>query len=118
MIDNSLLLAFAAGIALLLLLILYFRIQAFMALLMASIAVGLMAGMAPLQIIESVQKGMGSTLGFIAIVVGLGAMFGAILENSGGVQSLAAHILNRTGEKKASWALMATGFMVAIPVFF
>ncbi|AHM59197.1 gluconate transporter [Flammeovirgaceae bacterium 311] len=118
MLDYSLLFAVLLGIALLLLLILYFRIQAFLALLMASIAVGLLAGMPLLQIIDSVQVGMGSTLGFIAIVVGLGAMFGAILEHSGGVQALAAQILNRTGEKRASWALMTTGFLVAIPVFF
>lgn len=118
MFDYSLLFAVLAGIGLLLLLILYFRIQAFLALLIASITVGLMAGMPPLKIIESVQLGMGSTLGFIAIVVGLGAMFGAILEHSGGVQALASHILNKTGEKQASWALMATGFLVAIPVFF
>jgi gluconate transporter len=118
MIDNSLLLAVLTGIGLLLLLILYFRIQAFLALLMASIAVGLLAGMPPMKIVDSIQIGMGSTLGFIAIVVGLGAMFGAILEHSGGVQSLAAFILNKTGEKRASWALMATGFLVAIPVFF
>lgn len=118
MIDYFLLLAVLLGIGLLLLLILYFRIQAFLALLMASIAVGLLAGMSPLKIIESVQTGMASTLGFIAIVVGLGAMFGAILEHSGGVQALAAYILGKTGEKQASWALMVTGFLVAIPVFF
>ncbi len=118
MIDYSLLLAVFLGIALLLFLILYFRIQAFLALLMASIAVGMLAGMPPLKIVESVQTGMASTLGFIAIVVGLGAMFGAILEHSGGVQALAAYILGKTGEKQASWALMATGFLVAIPVFF
>lgn len=118
MIDYALLLAVVAGIALLLFLILYFKIQAFLALLISSIAVGLLAGMPAGEIIDSVQLGMGSTLGFIAIVVGLGAMFGAILENSGGVQALASFILNRTGEKRASWALMLTGFMVAIPVFF
>lgn len=118
MIDYSLLLAVLAGIALLLFLILYVRIQAFLALLMASIAVGLLAGMPLLKIVESVQTGMAGTLGFIAIVVGLGAMFGAILEHSGGVQALAAYILGKTGEKQASWALMATGFLVAIPVFF
>lgn len=89
-----------------------------MALLISSIVVGLIAGMPPLGIIKSIQDGMGGTLGFIAIVVGLGAMFGAILEHSGGVQSLAAYILQKTGEKRAPWALMATGFMVAIPVFF
>jgi gluconate transporter len=118
MLDYSLLVAVVAGIGLLLFLILYGKIQAFLALLIASIAVGLMAGMPGLEIIKSIQLGMGNTLGFIAIVVGLGAMFGAILEHSGGVQALAAAILGSLGEKRASWALMATGFLVAIPVFF
>ncbi|SFH02839.1 GntP family permease [Pontibacter chinhatensis] len=118
MIDSTLLFAVVAGIALLLLLILYFRLQAFLSLLIASIAVGLLAGMPAADIILNIQQGMGSTLGFIAVVVGLGAMFGAILESSGGVQSLAAFILQKTGEKRASWALAVTGFLVSIPVFF
>ena len=116
--EYSLLFAVIVGIALLLVLILYFKIQAFLALLISSITVGLLAGMPPLAIVKSIQDGMGGTLGFIAIVVGLGAIFGAILEHSGGVQALASYILNTAGEKRASWALMATGFMVAIPVFF
>lgn len=118
MIDHSLLLAVVAGIALLLVLILKFKIQAFLSLLISSIAVGVLAGMPPMDIIANMQEGMGSTLGYIAIVVGLGAMFGAILESSGGVQSLAAYILQKTGQEKASWALAATGFLVSIPVFF
>jgi gluconate transporter len=118
MIDYSLLLAVVAGIVLLLVLILHFKLQAFLSLLIASISVGLLAGMPPLDIMKNIQEGMASTLGFIAIVVGLGAMFGAILESSGGVQSLASFILRQTGEKRASWALAATGFLVSIPVFF
>jgi Gnt-I system low-affinity gluconate transporter len=62
--------------------------------------------------------GMGSTLGFVATVVGLGALFGGILEQSGGAQRLASFMLKRTGEKNAPWAMMVTGFAVAIPVFF
>ena len=61
---------------------------------------------------------MGGTLGFVATVVGLGALFGAILEHSGGAQSLAAYMLKKTGDKKSPWAMMLTGFVVAIPVFF
>ena len=61
---------------------------------------------------------MGNTLGFVAVVVGLGATFGAILEHSGGAESLAAFLLKRFGEKRSSWALMLTGFIIAIPVFF
>jgi Gnt-I system low-affinity gluconate transporter len=118
MLDYTLLIAVLAGIAILLALILYFRIQAFISLLIASIAVGIIAGMPPLSIIDTMQKGMGDTLGFVAVIVGLGSMFGAILENSGGAEALANHLLGKFGQKRASWAMMLTGFFVAIPVFF
>lgn len=118
MIDPTLLWAVIVGISVLLILILYFKIQAFLSLLISSISVGIVAGMPAREILLSVQQGMASTLGFIAIVVGLGAMLGAILENSGGVQALASFVLKRAGEKNASWALMITGFLVSIPVFF
>ncbi|MBJ6368973.1 GntP family permease [Snuella sedimenti] len=118
MIDFTLLSAVLIGIIILLVLILYFKIQAFIALLIASIGVGVLSGMSPLSIIKTIQEGMGNTLGFVAVVVGLGAMFGAILEHSGGAESLAKFLINKFGEKYASWALMLTGFLVAIPVFF
>ncbi len=118
MIDANLLIAVFTGIAVLLGLILYFRMQAFIALLIASIVVGIIAGMEPLAIIATMQEGMGSTLGFVAMVVGLGAMFGAMLEQSGGAGALARYLISITGEKGTPWALTATGFLVAIPVFF
>jgi Gnt-I system low-affinity gluconate transporter len=118
MIDYSLIAAVLIGIIILLVLILRFRIQAFISLLIASIVVGIIAGMAPLEIITTMQQGMGNTLGFVAVVVGLGAMFGAILEHSGGAEALANYLLKKFGEKNASWALMIAGFFVAIPVFF
>ena len=116
--ELTLISAVIAGILVLLLLILKLRIQAFIALLIASITVGIIAGMPPQTIIKTMQEGMGNTLGFVAMVVGLGAMFGAILEHSGGAESLANYLLLKFGEKRASWALMLTGFFVAIPVFF
>lgn len=118
MLDLQLLLAVFSGITILLTLILRFKIQAFIALLIASIAVGIIAGLSPLEIIDTMQKGMGGTLGFVALVVGLGAIFGAILEQSGGAEALAKYLLVKFGDKNASWALMLTGFFVAIPVFF
>lgn len=118
MIDYTLISAVFIGIAILLLLILKFRIPAFISLLIASISVGIIAGMNPIDIINTMQQGMGNTLGFVAVVVGLGAMFGAILENSGGAEALANYLLHKFGEKNASWALMITGFFIAIPVFF
>ncbi len=118
MLDYSLISAVVIGIITLLVLILRFKLQAFISLLIASIVVGVLAGMEPITIIETIQQGMGSTLGFVAVVVGLGAMFGAILEHSGGAESLAKYLLHKFGEKRSSWALMLTGFFVAIPVFF
>ena len=118
MIDPVLLIAVACGIIVLLGLILYFRIQAFMSLLIASIVVGVVAGMPPLEIVDTIQKGMASTLGFVATVVGLGAIFGAILEQSGGANALAQFLISKFGDDKAPWAMVITGFFVAIPVFF
>jgi len=61
---------------------------------------------------------MGSTLGFVATIIGLGAIFGQILESSGGAQSLAHHLVQRFGKNRAQWALVLAGFLIAIPVFF
>ncbi len=118
MLDYNLIVAVVVGIAVLLGLVLYVRVQAFIALLIASISVGVVTGMPPETIVKTMQEGMGNTLGFVAMVVGLGAMFGAILEQSGGAEALAKFLLIQFGEKRASWALMVTGFLVAIPVFF
>ena len=118
MLDYQLIFAVLFGIILLLTLILRFKIQAFIALLIASIVLGILAGMEPLNIITTIKDGMGNTLGFVAVVVGLGAMFGSILEHSGGAEALAKYLLDKFGEKNTSSALMLTGFFVAIPVFF
>ena len=118
MIDYNLIAAVFIGIAVLLFLILKLRIQAFVSLLIASIVVGIIAGMHPGDIITTMKEGMGNTLGFVAVVVGLGAMFGAILEHSGGAKALATFLLSKFGEKNASWAMVLTGFFIAIPVFF
>jgi Gnt-I system low-affinity gluconate transporter len=64
------------------------------------------------------QKGMGNTLGFVAIVVGLGSMMGGMLEVSGGAQCLAHNLIRWFGVKRSSWALGLAGFLVSIPVFF
>ena len=114
----QLLLSVLGGMTLLLFLIIRLRIPAFIALLIAAISTALMAGMETSVIIETVQKGMGSTLGFVATVVGLGSIFGGILEKTGGAEKIATSLLNFFGEKRAPVALMLTGFLVGIPVFF
>lgn len=107
-----------AGIFFLLFLVIRAKLHAFVALLLVSLLVGIAAGMPFQSIIHSIQVGMGSTLGFVAVIVGLGAMFGQMLEVSGGAKKLAQRMIKRFGEDKAPYALGLTGFLVAIPVFF
>ena len=116
--DYQLLFAVFAGIALLLVLILRFKLQAFLALLIVCITVGVLSGMQPEAILNSITSGVGGTLGFVATVVGLGSLFGAVLEHSGGAQQLANVLLSKFGIKRAPWSIMLAGFFIAIPVFF
>lgn len=106
------------GIAILLILVLHFKVHAFIALIIGSVMVGVGTGMSFNSIILAIQNGMGGTLGSVATIVGLGAIFGEMLEASGGAQALSKKLVQTFGKEKASWALMLTGFLVAIPVFF
>ena len=116
--STRLIIAAVAGLILLLVLIIRFRWQAMIAILVGAITIGLAAGMPFEQIVASVNDGMGNTLKGIALLVGLGSMFGAILEISGGAQTLAVTMVNRFGDRKAAWALGITGLVIAMPVFF
>lgn len=115
--ESYLVLIVLIAIALLLFLILRLKIHAFIALIIVSMFVGIASGLPLMKVIDSVMDGMGSTLGFVATVVGLGAIFGQILEASGGAESIASTLIRKFGKDKASWALVITGFIVAIPVF-
>ncbi|MCL2104389.1 MAG: GntP family permease [Kiritimatiellaeota bacterium] len=102
----------------LLFLIIKLKQQPFVSLLLVSMATALAAGMPFEKIMESIERGMGKTLGFIAVVVGLGAMFGQLLEVSGGAERLTLSLLRVFGRKRATWAMSLAGFLVAIPIFF
>lgn len=106
------------SIALLLILILWVKLHAFLALLISSMALGIAAGMPPEKVLKSIQAGFGDALGFIAVVVGLGAMIGRFLEHSGGGRKLADWLLARFGKDRAAWALLIASFLVGIPLFF
>ena len=108
----------ALGIALLLVLVIQFRLQAFLALIIASLFVAIAGGIPLNEVAQTIQEGMGNTLGFIAIVVGIGTMLGEMLRVSGGAEQLAQTLVGRFGEKRAPWALGLTGLIVSIPVFF
>ena len=108
----------AAAVAVLLFLIIRWKQQPFVSLILVSMATALAAGMPISTVMACIEKGMGGTLGFIAVVVGLGAMFGQLLEVSGGAERLTLTLLRVFGRKRASWALSLAGFLVAIPIFF
>lgn len=116
--PERLIFAALAGLAILLFLIIVVKVQAVISILISAVAIGLMAGMPYGQIVESVSTGMGNTLKGIALLVGLGSMFGAILEISGGAQRIATTMVDKFGENKAAWALGITGLVISMPVFF
>jgi Gnt-I system low-affinity gluconate transporter len=116
--QSYLLLIALLAIFLLFFLIIRTKLHAFVALLLVSLLLGAASGMPLDSVIQSVEQGIGDTLGYVAIIVGLGAMFGQILEISGGAQRLAQTFINVLGEKRAPIALGFTGLIVAIPVFF
>jgi len=106
------------AVATLLVLVLWVRLHAFVALLVTSLFVALLGGIPLSDIAGVVEDGMGSTLGYIATVIGLGAMVGEMLRQSGGAEQIAQTLLRTFGDDRAPWALSLTGLLVAIPVFF
>src|SRR5438445_4064333 len=107
-----------ASLALLLILILWVKLHAFLSLLLSSMAMGLAVGMPPDKILKSIQTGFGESLGFIAVVLGLGAMIGRFLEYSGGGRALADWLLLKFGKDRAAWAMLVAAFLVGLPIFF
>ena len=116
--PTRLVLAALIGLVILLVLIIKFNVQAMIAILIGAICIGLLAGMPTQDIISAVNDGIRNTLKGIALLVGLGSMFGAILEVSGGAQTIAVTMVKKFGDEKAAWALGITGLVIAMPVFF
>lgn len=116
--PTRLVLAALIGLALLLVLIIKFKIHAMISILLGAITIGMVAGMPFTEIVTAVNDGISNTLKGIALLVGLGSMFGAILEASGGAQTLAVTMVKKFGDEKAAWALGITGLVIAMPVFF
>ena len=106
------------GFAILLFLIIKVKIQPFIAVMVSALFIGLAVGMPYEMITDTLAEGVGTTLQTIAILIGLGSMFGAILQVSGGVEVIAETLLKTFGEEKAAWALGVTGLIVGMPVFF
>jgi len=108
----------AAGIALLLWLIIRIRLDPFVSLLLVSAGVAVAAGLSLGEIVADMEGGIGKVLAHVAPIVGLGAMLGKMLEVSGGAQKIADNLLKLFGERRAPLALGLTGLIFGIPVFF
>lgn len=116
--NITLLIWVIAAVVLLILLVARFHWNAFLALIVASLVVGLGAGMELPGVAKAFQEGVGRVLGDIGMIVGLGAVLGKLLAESGGAQVIADTLARALGERRLPWAVMLISFLVGIPVFF
>jgi GntP family gluconate:H+ symporter len=116
--DARLLLLALLAVSALILLIARFKLHPFIALVSVSLVLGVVAGMPPAAAVKAFQDGVGNTLGFIAVVVGLGTMLGKMMAESEAATRIAATLIQLFGQQRVHWAIMFVAFIVGIPVFF
>ena len=105
-------------LALLIVLISYFKVDAFIAFLISSILAGIALGIPLEKLPDSVNNGIGSILGGMTLIIVLGAMLGKLVAESGAAQKIASVMVSLFGTKHIQWGLMVTGFVVGIPLFY
>lgn len=106
------------GIGLLLVLILGFKLNSFVAFIVVSLAVALGEGMALNAAVLSIEKGIGDTLGILTLILGLGAMLGKLVADSGAAQRITLSLIGVFGTGRVQWALMLTAFIIGVPLFY
>jgi len=94
------------------------KVSPFLSLLIVAILIGFLLGMQPAAILTSVEKGVGSTLGGLALIICLGAILGKILETSGAAEQISTTLIKSFGEKNVQWAMLLTGFLVGLPLYY
>jgi len=108
----------AIGIVALLVLIMFFKLNTFVSLIIVSFGVSLALGIPLDNIVKTIESGLGGTLGHLALIFGLGAMLGKLLSDSGGAQRIAMTLVNKFGEKNIQWAVVTASFIIGIALFF
>ncbi|MFJ8066026.1 gluconate:H+ symporter [Psychrobacillus sp. NPDC096426] len=106
------------GVALLLLLMIVFKLNAFISLILVSLVVGILEGMSPLEAMTSVQGGLGGTLGSLTMIIIFGAILGKLMTDSGGAQRIASTLIHAFGKKRVQLAAVLTASVVGIALFF
>lgn len=115
--PSRLILGLVIGMIALIYMVLKTKIHTFMAMILASILIGLIGGIPFENITESISNGFGGTLSSIGIIIGLGVLMGAIFEASGAAKTMARTFLKFFGEGKEDIAMLLTGFLISIPIF-
>jgi len=106
------------GILLLFVLIAKFKLNAFISFIIVCVFVGVFQEMELDRIVEAIQIGMGNTLGFLVMILGLGAMLGKLVSDSGAAQRITSKLVSSFGIKYIQWAVVVAGFIVGIPMFY
>lgn len=106
------------GVALLLLLMIVFKLNAFISLILVALVVGILEGMSPLDAMTSVQGGLGGTLGSLTMIIIFGAILGKLMTDSGGAQRIATTLIKSFGKKRVQLAAVLTASVVGIALFF
>ncbi len=108
----------AAALALLLALVIRYKVHAFISLLGVSLILGLAAGLPPGQVVDEISAGIGGILRDVALLLAFGALLGRMLELSGAAELIARRIIQALGERNASLALLLASFLIGIPMLF
>ena len=116
--ENLPLISLVLGVALLLFLNIKLKINSIFSLIFAAIAVGLINGMKPMAILDTIKEGLGSTLGSLALIIGFGAILGKLMVDSGAAQRIASTLIDKFGSKHVHWALIIIGAVFGISVFY
>ncbi len=96
----------------------YKKVSPFLSLLFVAILSGFLLGMPAKEILLSIQKGVGSTLGGLALIICLGAILGKILEVGGAAEKISTTLIKAFGRKHIQWAVLLTGFLIGIPLYY
>ena len=109
--------SFLIGLAVLIILAVNLKVNAFIALLLSSLTIGILSGMSGTEVVESITVGFGETVSKIGIVIILGVILGKLLEDSKGAEKMARKAIQLIGEKRSSLAMAISGFLISVPVY-
>src|SRR5258708_4347325 len=106
------------GILVLILLITWCRLNTFISFVIVSVAIGLAAGLDIHRITDAIQKGIGSIMGSLVLILGFGAMLGRLIADSGAAQQITQSLVRISGVRRIQWAMALSGFLVGLPMFY